>query len=93
MKKYSVLIKGKNLRFNIDGETCMHGFFTTRYVEAYNKREAKGISLNLIKKELRSSISNDSVNPPKFLFEDVSEIDDFEGCEAPGAGFTFFEEN
>ena len=93
MKKYSLLIKGKNLKVNIGGKTCRHGFFTTRYIEADNGSEAKRIAINLIEQELGPSLLNDSADSPRFLFEEVLEVEKFDGREVPGAGFTWFEEN
>ncbi|MGD9160245.1 MAG: hypothetical protein PVG39_17650 [Desulfobacteraceae bacterium] len=90
MKKYSVFVEGRNLLLNIDGQEKKVGFYTTRYVEAYETNEAKYIALNLIQYDpkLMDNILNKESDLPRINVEKIEEI--FEVDIPSPTGFTFF---
>lgn len=91
MKKYKIFIEGKNLSTNIDGQVGKRGFFTTRFIEAEDARDAENIALRLIRNELQSVILNVPSDPPTILVEEINEVVGFEAYPVPGAGFTWFD--
>ncbi|HLQ26020.1 MAG TPA: hypothetical protein VK138_09095 [Acidiferrobacterales bacterium] len=90
LKKYSVMVEGKNIHLN----RGQMGFFTTRRVEAISKREAEEIAIELIKQELETLgvLCNSIGDPPTFVIEKVDEVDSFGDFVTPGKGFTLFPE-
>lgn len=78
-----------------DGTKTSMGFYTTRWVEASTPEEAEITAIELIKNdhELKAAIINEKDAPPMLYKENISEIENFEGVNPPGAGYTFYREN
>jgi hypothetical protein len=95
MKKYHVMLEGKNFLLNHEGKLQKHGFFTTRYVEANNPEEAELKAVDLIKTDskLTESVKNDRADEPMIYLEELFEIESFEGENIPGTGYSFFLED
>lgn len=91
MKKYKVVIEGTNCAIRLDGKVGKHGFFTTRFVEAKDSRNAETLAMSLISDELKLIVLNDRLDPPIMHAEEIHEIDDFGDNIVPGSGFTWFE--
>lgn len=91
MKKYKVFVEGKNLLTNIDGQVGKRGFFTTRFIEAEDARDAGSIALRLIRNELQPVILNAPSDPPTILVEEINDVNGFGAYPVPGAGFTWFD--
>ena len=75
----------------LDGNTGKYGFFTTRFIEAKNSRDAEVVAMDLIRDELKAIAMNDIADPPTIYVEETHEIDDFGDNTVPGSGFTWFE--
>jgi len=90
MKKYKVVIEGNNFEILLDGKVGKHGFFTTRFVESKDSKEAETLAMNLIRDEFESLVLNDRSDPPMMYVEENYEIDDFGDNLVPGSGFTWF---
>jgi hypothetical protein len=90
-KKFRVLVEGGHLLMDFDRVEA-HGYFTTRFVSAYDAEEAAAHAFDLIANELRSTVAllNDLDDPPTAKVVDVVELVSFKGIHTPGAGFTFF---
>lgn len=86
-----MVIEGSNFAIRLDGKVGKHGFFTTRFVEAKDSRNAETLVMNLIRDELKSIVLNDRSDPPMMYAEEIHEIDDFGDNIVPGSGFTWFE--
>jgi hypothetical protein len=94
MKKYTVRVEGRNylVKSLDDNKEEKLGFFTARFVEANNKKEAENIALNLIREELHDKIINKRDNPPMLYVEDIDEVSSFGDNIVPGKGFTWYPE-
>ncbi|HPA14550.1 MAG TPA: hypothetical protein PKV75_04660 [Desulfobacterales bacterium] len=92
MQKYKVIIEGNNFAIRLNDKVGKHGFFTTRFVEAKDSKNAETLTMNLIRDELKLTVLNDSSDPPVMYVEEVHEIDDFGDNMVPGSGFTWFKE-
>lgn len=92
MKKYKVLMEGRNFLLLMDGKEQRVGFYTTRWVEAANPEEAELKAAAAIKADprLKSSVKNPKNDPPMLHLTEMSEV---EAIERPGAGFTFYPDN
>ena len=90
MKKYVVIVLGKNFLINRDDKIQKLGFFTTRYISVENQSQALNTALDLIREELKDVVLNEFSNPPIMFQDDLYEVDSFGDANAPGGGFTFF---
>lgn len=90
MMKFKVVIEGDNFEILLDGKVGKHGFFTTRFVESKDSKEAETLAMKLIRDELESIVLNDRSDPPVMYVEENYEIDDFGDNLVPGSGFTWF---
>ena len=97
MKKYQVLLEGKNFLIEYEGKLQKHGFYTTRYIEAENPEEAELKAVEAIKsdKKLIESVKNYRADAPMIYLEEISELETFENVKPPGSGYSFYidEEN
>lgn len=92
MKKYRVKLIGENFKIELEGKTEKLGFKTTRWVQADSTKEAglKAVSLVREDKSLGASIRNERSDPPRIYLEGVTEIDNFDGINVPGIGYSFY---
>lgn len=91
MYKYKVMIEGDNFEIKSDGEVCKCGFFTTRFVEAKDAKNAEVLAMNLIRDELKPIVLNARSNPPMMYIEEIQKIESFGDNIVPGSGFTWFD--
>jgi hypothetical protein len=93
-KKFRILIEGKNLLIDVRGVEKL-GYFTTRYVEAFDVDEACECALDLVRNELNSTgaLLNDINDLPLAVISGVAQIASFRGIDVPGRGFSFFSED
>ena len=91
MKKYSVMLEGRNFLLDIEGSVKKYGFFTTRYVEAENPEQAEIKAVQLIKEDrsLKMAAKNEGLKPMIYL-DSITELMSFEGVRLPGTGYSFF---
>ena len=92
MKKFQVSIEGNNLILNFGEGPIKVGFYTTRFVEAKNAKEAEIQSIDLIKNdpELKGNILNEKSNTPMLYIENIVEVKSFGDNAVPGNGYTFY---
>jgi len=92
MKKYEVLIEGRNFVIEIDGKEQRAGFYTTRWVEAKDPKEAELKAVAIIKRDpkLKGMAKNSLKNPPMLYLDEIHEVKTFKGIKLPGAGYTFY---
>ncbi len=91
VKKYNVMLEGRNFLLDIDSSVKKYGFFTTRYVEAENPEQAEMIAVQLIREDqkLKTATKNEGSKPMIYLYS-ITELESFEGVRLPGTGYTFF---
>ncbi len=91
MRKYKVIVEGSNLSISLDGKAGKYGFFTTRFIEAPNMKDAETLALTMLRDELKSAVLNDISDPPVISVDEIQEINDFDRKLFPGSGFTWYE--
>jgi hypothetical protein len=92
MKNYRVFVRGENFLINVDGCVKKLGFYTTRFVEANDEREAEENAISILRKDpkLRGCILNKESDTPMLFVEEIEKVDSFDGLTLPGAGFSFY---
>jgi hypothetical protein len=92
MKKYKVTLDGQNFEIEFDGKVQRLGFFTTRWVEAVDSKEAELKAVELVKNDelLAKSICNKKDNPPMIYLSELLEMDSFDNINVPGGGYSFY---
>jgi hypothetical protein len=91
MKKYRVMLEGRNFLLDMEGSVEKYGFFTTRYVEAENPEQAEIKAVQLIREDqsLKVAAKNEGSKPLIYL-DSIVELESFEGVRLPGTGYSFF---
>ena len=90
MKKFKVLIEGRNFVIEENNKCKKYGFFTTRFVQAEDAFHAETIALDLIRNELNNVVLNEQVDPPMLHVEAINEVASFGGNLVPGTGFSWY---
>jgi hypothetical protein len=91
MRKFKVIIEGRNVVIRLDGETSRMGFFATRLIESETLETAKQAALSLMKMEVMDTILNGRDNPPVFVVDDAFEVR-ANDVDRPLSGFTWYPE-
>jgi hypothetical protein len=88
MKKYRVLINGRNFILDMEGDTRPAGFYTTRFVEAANPEDAELAAVDAVRQDedLRARVRNPPDDPPMLYAEEIEEV----GALVEARGFTFY---
>ena len=94
MKKYKVVLEGRNFILKSDKGPTKMGFYTTRFVEATSPEEAENLSIELIRKDsdLKNVILNERSDPPTIILDSIEELSIFGDNSVPGTGYTFYPE-
>lgn len=92
MKRFRIVVEGRNFRMRWDDRVRRMGFFAARCVVAPNVVAAKRKALQLLRKELAELVLNERKDPPMFYFEQVKEVRSFRHERAPGRGCGWYPE-
>lgn len=90
MKKYKILIEGRNCLIVLDAEVKRCGFYCTRFIEAEDTHAAGQVAIELIREELKGIICNDLSSPPLMRVDEIQEVASFGDNLTPGKGFTWY---
>ena len=96
MKKYLVLVYGRNFRLPFverrRTRVKLTGFYTTRCVTASGPVEAEYKAMDLIRgdSKLNRSVRNSRLNPPVMYAMEIREVESFAPFKPPGGGYAFF---
>ena len=90
MKKYKVTVEGVNFLIRVDSETTKHGFFTARFVEAWDEDEAENKVVEMLRVELKRLVQNEKSDSPMMFVEEVEELESFDEFKVPGTGFAWY---
>jgi hypothetical protein len=96
MKKYRVLVKGRNFRLLFQERrktvTKITGFYTTRCVVASDPVAAELRAVDLIRRDskLKQSVRNSRADPPIMDVIEIEEVEAFAPLKPPGTGYVFF---
>ena len=94
MKKYRLLLKGRNFLLNRDGKQRKYGFYQNVIIEAGSPRQAKllGISKLWHDKELIKITLNSKDDPPVIQLDTLWELDILDDVSEIESGRTFFKD-
>lgn len=92
MKKYKILVEGKNFLVNVNGTPEKMGFFTMRCLEASDQEEAQRMTLEVIRNQLQGVVLNARSDPPTLTVDTVQKLEEFGDHHVPGSGFSWFPE-
>jgi len=92
MKKYRLLINGRNFSIRVDGKIKKHGFFQHIFVEAENSQQAKLLAVAKLRhdNELNRVALNPERDPPKIEVDTFWEIDVLDDERQIETGRTFY---
>ena len=92
MRKYRVLIHGKNLLTNLDGVRRKAGFFTSVFVEALTAADAQSRALELVREDshVREMTLNHESDPLKLVIDEVREVDSFDSAGLPRTALSLY---
>jgi hypothetical protein len=84
------MLNGQNFCLRVEGEVCRMGFYTTRFVQADNEREAELAAVNLIGDDPQLQVViNDGSDPPTIYTDEIAEVA-APDPECPNGGYTFY---
>jgi hypothetical protein len=94
MKAYRILINAQNIQTKFDGEFGQYGFYTTRFVMANDRKEAILTATELIRNEdnFKAIQLNKADDPPRFLIEEIEEIDPSQVPQKQITGYSLYAE-
>ena len=84
------MVEGVNFLIGMDSEIRKYGFFTCRFVEAWDKDEAEAKVIEMLRVELKTLVQNEKSDSPMMFLEEIEELETFGEFKVPGAGFTWY---
>lgn len=81
MKKYRVMINGRNFLIDLGQGLTKHGFYTTRFVEASNPHDAEIKAVASLRQwdEVKALVKNKKDDPPMLYADEIVELTTFDG--------------
>ncbi len=94
MKKYRILLHGRNCQIRIEGKIRKQGFFQTLLIDAETPRQAELLAISKVHHddELRRILRNPESDPPKLRMDTIWELDILDDPGAVKTGRTFYPE-
>ncbi len=88
--KFKVMLRGQNFLIMSDGQLQRLGFYTTRFVEAKDPKEAEMRAVQLVREDekLKGCVKNERPNPPMLFLEEIEQVSRFPRNR--GKGYTFY---
>jgi hypothetical protein len=91
MPYFKVFLNGENFWLQAEGKPARLGFYTTRFVEAENEREAELKAVEMLRdNEKLKQVLNDDSDAPMIYCESVESIEPFDPETVVQHGFTFY---
>ena len=92
VKKYIVMIEGRNLIFASGGTPQRFGFSTTRDIEARSPEEAEQRAIQSVREddELNRALLNDPSDPPSIVVTQKVQVESFESHRRPDLDYIFY---
>ena len=93
-QKFRVLLRGENFWMMFNETTTRVGFFTTRFLEAEDERDAELRAVDTLRRDAkpRGNVLNDPADPPLIFAEEIDELDSFDGVESMTPGLAFYKD-
>jgi hypothetical protein len=94
MKKYRLLMNGRNFLVNINGKPKKHGFYQNIVVEADSPKQAELLAITKIRhdEELKRATFNSKDDPPIIHLDTFWQLDILDDVGALEFGRTFYAE-
>ena len=94
VKKYIVMLEGRNFIFEHEGEPTRFGFSTSRDVTAANPEEAERLAIEDIRGDdrLNAPLLNDPSNPPRITVTHHIQVEAFDPVSRPNLDYIFYED-
>lgn len=94
MKKYRLLLNGKNFLLNRDGKAQKYGFYQSMFIEAETPKQAERMALTKIwhDRELKEITLNGAKDAPRVKLETFWELDELYYVNRLEPGRTFYPE-
>jgi hypothetical protein len=94
MKKYHLLMNGRNFLVDMDGKIAKRGFLQNFFLEAKSPAEAETLAVQKIRgnEDLRAITRNPKDDPPVIVLDEMSELESFDGVEAMESGKAWYQE-
>lgn len=73
MKRYKVIVEGRNCLLPAEGTLRRMGFFGTRFVKAHDAAAAEKMAIETVQRELMEMIVNPAENPPNLSIDNIQE--------------------
>lgn len=95
LKKYIVMLEGRNFILDYEGQPTRFGFSTTRHVEAADPEEAGRRAIEEVREDdrLNAPLLNDPSNPPRVTMTRTVEVESFDFDRSPELGYIFYEDH
>lgn len=92
VKKYIVMIEGRNLILTSGGKPQRFGFSATRDVEARSPEEAAERAIRTVREdtELNNALRNAPNDPPRFVVTQKVQVESFESHHRPKRDYIFY---
>jgi len=90
MPRWRVLLEGRNFWLRVDGQLQRLGFYTTRFVDAFDEKAAELMAVQLIRDDPKlGEALNERSDPPMICVEQVTRVA-VPDSEYANAGYTFY---
>jgi hypothetical protein len=94
MKKFRIIVQGRNLLMRVDDTPPRMAFYTNVFVEAITSEEAKLRAIQIVEKDtqlldVKLNVSND---PLHLSVDEIQETETFDSARLPRQGLIFYPE-
>jgi hypothetical protein len=95
MKKYRVMLEGRNFLIEMDGEAGKYGFFQNFFIESESPAEAENAAVQKVRKnaDLLAATMNSKDDPPAIHLEAIDEMQEFPEGVRPESGIGWYSED
>ena len=85
-------VRGENFPLELDGQSSLFGFYTTRFVHADTPKQAELAALEMLRNDPTLDVEpSKRTRDTMVYFESISEIDSIPtDISEPGTGYAFF---
>jgi hypothetical protein len=95
MKKYRVMLEGRNFLVEMDGKIGRFGFYQIFFLEAASPAEAEAAAVRKVRgsPDLRAAARNAKNDPPMMYLEEIEEVPEFAKDTRPETGRGWYSED
>ena len=95
MKKYRVMLNGRNFLIEMDGKVGKFGFYQAFFLEAGSATKAENAAVQIVRAspDLKTGVRNSKDDPPTIHLEGIEEIQEFPKDTRPLTGRAWYSED